>query len=163
MNCAVARKNARHVAVEDGKLFAVCDAQNRSCRVISDTRQGERILQARWKLSSALRHDLLRGFLQVARAAVIAKPGPETQYFIFRRCGKCVNVREMLHESFVVGNRGRNAGLLQHNFRQPDAIRIRGSAPRQITLKLTEPAQQLLAKCGEFAAVQHSAGTFSHS
>src|SRR5437016_2889771 len=78
VNCAETSKNTRHVAVEDSKFFAVCDAQNRSCRVISDTRQGERILQARWKLSSALRHDLLRGFLQVARAAVIAKSGPET-------------------------------------------------------------------------------------
>src|SRR5258708_4378182 len=38
-----------------------------------------------------------------------------------------------------------------------------GVATRQVTLKLAKPAQQLPAKCGEVTALQHSAGTFSHS
>ena len=35
--------------------------------------------------------------------------------------------------------------------------------PWQVTLKLTEPPEQLFAKCDEITTVQHSAGTFSHS
>ncbi len=110
-----------------------------------------------------LRDDLLRGFLQIARAAVIPEAGPEAQHFFLRRSGERVNVREALQKSFVVRNRRRNTGLLQHDFRKPDVIGIFRPPPRQVALELAKPTKQLFAKCGELAAVQHSAGTFSHS
>jgi hypothetical protein len=68
-----------------------------------------------------------------------------------------------MQESFVIWDRCRNARLLEHDLRKPDAIRILGMPPWQVTLKLTEPPEQLFAKCDEITTVQHSAGTFSHS
>src|SRR5258708_23666574 len=105
-----------------------------------------------------LRDDLLRGFLQIARAAVIPETGPESQHFFLRRRGERVNIRKVLKKSLVVRNRCRNASLLEHDFRKPDAIGIRGSAPWQVPLEFAKPSEQLSAKCGEFAGVQHSAG-----
>src|SRR5260370_34245250 len=103
------------------------------------------------------------GLLQIAGAAVIPETGPETQHFFLRRSGKSVNVGKALQKSFVVRNRSCNAGLLEHDFRQPNSVRVSCSAPRQIALEFAEPREQWFAKCGELAAVQHSDGTFSHS
>src|SRR6266446_4126630 len=102
-------------------------------------------------------------FATICCAAVIPEARPQPQHFFLRSSGKRVNVREALQKSFVVGDGGGHARLLQHNFRKPDAIRIFRASPRQVTLELAEPAQQLFAKCSELAAVQHDAGTFSHS
>src|SRR5260370_21177514 len=99
----------------------------------------------------------------VAVATVIHETSREAQPVFMPRSSERVNIRELLQKSFVVWNRGRNARLLQHDFRKPDAIGIPGAAPGQVTLELMEPAQQLFAKCGELAAVQHRAGTFSHT
>ena len=43
------------------------------------------------------------------------------------------------------GNDGADAGLLQHDLRNPDAIRIVGVAPGQIPLVLPIPAQNAAA------------------
>src|SRR5206468_3038633 len=123
----------------------------------------ERIFQPRRKFTAMFCNDMLSGFLQIASAAVIAEAGPEAQHFFLRRTGEGVNIRETLEKSLVVWNHGRNACLLQHDFREPDAIRIFRAPPRQVTLESAEPPKQLFTKCGEFAALQHSAGTFSHS
>src|SRR6266478_1744175 len=93
------------------------------------------------------RDDLLRGFLQMARATVIPETRPEEQHFLLRRSGERVNVREALQKSFVVRNGGGDAGLLEHDFRKPDAVGIFRSPPRQVSLELAKPAEQLFAKC----------------
>jgi hypothetical protein len=93
-------------------------------------------------LSSVFGDDLLRCFLQIACPAVITQAGPQAQDFLLRRGSECVNVREALQKSFVVGKRGGNARLLQHDFREPDAIGIFSASPRQITLKLAKPAKK---------------------
>src|SRR5881397_3975215 len=46
-------------------------------------------------------------------------------------------------ETFVIGNHRRDARLLQHDFREPDAVRVSRFAPRQFALELAEPAEQL--------------------
>src|SRR6266571_5061680 len=143
-NCAEAREDARDVAVEDRILFPKRDAENCRGGVVPDARQRENVFQAGWKLSTMFRDDLLSGFLQVARATVIPEAGPQAQHFFLRRSGERANVWKALQEIFVVRDHCRNARLLQHDFREPDAIGIFGAAPRQIALELMEPASSCL-------------------
>src|SRR2546430_15343376 len=86
------RKDACDVAVEHGEFFAEGDAQNRRGGVDSDAGQCEGVIQVRWKKSSVFRNDLLRPFLQVARAAVVPETRPEAQHFFLRRSGERVNM-----------------------------------------------------------------------
>src|SRR5213594_184394 len=109
---AMARQDARDIAVEDGMFFTEGNAQNRSCSVVSDAGQCESIIQPRWKFSAVLRDNFLCSLLQIARTAVIPEAGPEAQHLFLRRSSKRANVREALQKSFVVRNRGRNASLL---------------------------------------------------
>src|SRR5258707_9941607 len=109
-----------------------------------------------------LRDNLLRRLLQVARPAVVAKPGPQAQHFLLRRGGKGVNVRKALEKPLVVRNHRGDSRLLQHNFREPHAIRIARAPPRQVTLELPKPREQLFAKGGEFLSLKHGASGFSH-
>src|ERR1700730_7054353 len=51
----------------------------------------------------------------------------------------------------VVTDDGRNLGLLKHQFRHQDRIRIAGCAPRQWTAMVLKPRGQLRAKLRDFA------------
>src|SRR5262249_39171925 len=83
-----------------------------------------------------------------------------SKHLFLRSFSKHAHVREPLKKPLIVGNHRRNASLLQHDFRKPDAIRIFVLPPRQIALELTKPAQQLLAKFREFAPLQHDEAYF---
>ena len=62
------------------------------------------------------RRDLLCGLMQIARAGVIAKPGPQVENFVERRIGEIGHRREARHKAFKIGDNGRNLSLLQHHF-----------------------------------------------
>src|SRR5256885_17011048 len=86
----------------------------------------------------------------------MADARPKAKHFFPRSRVKRLDVWEALEESFVVGHRRSHARLLQHNFRQPNAIRILGVPPGQIALMLAKPSQQLLPKRSEPVTRQHS-------
>ena len=68
------------------------------------------------------------------------------QQFRFRRCGQRAKVGKPLKEPLIVRDDGSDAGLLQHNFRYPDAIRIGCLTPGQGALIGGEPAKQIAPK-----------------
>jgi hypothetical protein len=45
--------------------------------------------------------------------------------------------------------------LLEHDFRNPDAVRILRASPRQIALKLAKPSKQLPAQGFELTVLEH--------
>src|SRR5262249_17361618 len=71
---------------------------------------------------------------------------PRGQHLAFRRRGQRMNVRESLEEKPVVFEHGRDSRLLQHDFRNPDAVRVARFAPREIAAILVVPAQERAAK-----------------
>ncbi len=69
-------------------------------------------------------HDDFGSFLQVAGARVVAKPGPVMQYGVEARARQGLDIGKAFQEAFVVGNDRTHLGLLEHDLRHPDAIRI---------------------------------------
>ena len=67
-------------------------------------------------------------FVQIAGASVVAQPRPLLQHMIERRGGQRLHGRPALEEPLEIGRHRRHRGLLQHDFRQPDAIGIGGFA-----------------------------------
>ena len=90
--------------------------------------------------------DLLCRSLHSARAAVITEAAPDPEQILFRCSGQTIDTRESFQEPLVVGHDGRHAGLLQHDFRDPDAVGVFGAPPREIALVAAVPAQQGLSK-----------------
>lgn len=62
----------------------------------------------------------------------------------------------MLEEATVVGDGSSDAGLLQHNFGEPDAVRIFAAAPWQVSLELAEPGEKVFAEARQFASREHA-------
>src|SRR5437773_9933419 len=139
------------------------DAQNRRSWVIANSPQSQHLSPPRRKFASVFCDDLLRGLLQVARAAVITKAGPQPQHFLFRRSGERVEIGEAFEKPFVIGNPRGDTRLLQHDFRQPHAIRVARAAPGQVALEMAEPGKQVSAECGEVLSREHGASRDSRT
>ena len=70
------------------------------------------------------------GTVQVAGAAVVAKPLPEEQHILLGSRGQVRHAGKRAHETLEVGDYGRDLRLLQHDLADPDAIRVAVAAPR---------------------------------
>jgi len=89
-----------------------------------------------------LRHDLLRGFLQIADARVVAKSLPQLVDFGRRRFCGGFNRRQFTHPAGPERNDRLHLRLLEHNFRNPDRVRIARTPPREVAGIRGEPVQQ---------------------
>ena len=93
--------------------------------------------------------DFLSGFLEIARARVIAKASPEAKHFLRWSFGEGFDGRKTFQKALVVRNGSGDARLLQHDFREPNAVGIFVAAPGEITLELREPGEKIFAKAGK--------------
>ena len=100
-------------------------------------------------LAAVVAHDLHRGLLQVARARVVAEPGPFAQDVLFVGAGQRAHVGELHQEALIVRDDRVDLGLLQHRLREPDAIRITGVTPGQVALRALIPRDQLAPHGGD--------------
>src|ERR1700676_2243874 len=104
----------------------------------------------------------LRRTLQIPAAAVVAEARPQPQHFFLWCFRQPANIWEAFEKSLVEGNDRRNARLLQHDFRQPDAVRIFVQPPRQFPPVLAEPAQQSFPNFAKITPLGHREAPFSH-
>ena len=74
------------------------------------------------------RHNFGRR-MQIAGAGVIAKPGPGGQHLVLAGGGQRRHVGPEAEKFAVISGHRLHRGLLQHDFRQPDAIRIGAFSP----------------------------------
>src|SRR5438445_1308212 len=75
--------------------------------------------------------DLSSGPMQVARAGVVAEAAPEPQHLVLVRASERLHVWKAGDEAPVVGNDRRHLRLLQHHFREPDAVGVARVLPGQ--------------------------------
>ena len=68
------------------------------------------------------RDDRCAAAMQIARARVVAEPAPQRQHFIRAAPRRAPGYRENAEETLVIRDDRRDLRLLQHDFRQPDAI-----------------------------------------
>ena len=74
----------------------------------------------------------LRAAVQVARAAVVAEAAPQREHVVERRGGERAHVGKAGQEARVVVEHRRHLRLLQHDLRQPDAVRVAAALPGQV-------------------------------
>ena len=76
------------------------------------------------ELPAVLIHDLPRGVVQVARAAVVAEAGPQREYVVIGSGGEAFDIGKAGEEARVILQDGGDLRLLQHDFREPDAVGV---------------------------------------
>ena len=89
-----------------------------------------------------LRDDLLRGLLQISGAGVIAESFPKFVDFVRAGVRGGLDGGQFAHPALPVWNHSFDLRLLEHDFGNPDRVRIAGAAPRQVTRVVREPAEQ---------------------
>ena len=135
-------KHPEDIAVHCGHRNAKADGANGPGRVIPDAGQGADGVVIGWQLPAVLLTDDAGRLLQVAHPAVVAQPLPElVELFFFARRQRG-NVRQGGKEALIIGQRRRDAGLLQHDLAEPDVVGAGVGAERQDALVLVEPFQQ---------------------
>src|SRR6266540_1566006 len=108
---------------------------------------------ARWPdvaaLGRASQDDVLRmwaGLGYYSRARIIAEPGPHPQHVILRGAAERGDIRPARQKLLEIRPDRFDAGLLQHDFGQPDPIRIgplaRRRPPRQPAAVTVVPGEQ---------------------
>ena len=135
-------QHASHVAIHDGQRDVVRDRQDRARGVEPNAGNGERRLQRPWEAPRVLVAHVGRSAVQVARAMVVAQAGPGRDHVVLARAGQRVDVEEALDEGLVVGDDRLHGRLLQHHLRDPDAVRVAGPPPGQVTAVAPVPGEQ---------------------
>ncbi|EET44092.1 hypothetical protein NEISICOT_02044 [Neisseria sicca ATCC 29256] len=138
-----AAEYAFDVAVQNGFAAVEGKGANGGGGASAYAAEGFQVFALRRKRTAELFDDLLRGFVQIARAAVIAQTRPQRQHFVLRRGGKRLYGREFFQETRIVVQHGGNLRLLEHDFGKPDAIRVfdlpREVVPAVLFLPAEEP------------------------
>ena len=128
----MAREHALHIAVEDRGACAEGEGgDGRRGRAADAGQLREQVGVAR-EMAAVFGHQALRAGVQIARPAVIAKAAPQGEHFVDRGCGQGGEGRKTLEKARVIADHRGHLGLLEHDLRQPDAVRIAGVLPGQV-------------------------------
>jgi hypothetical protein len=136
------REHPYHIAIQNGFGLVESDAAYRSGGVPSDARQAQDFLKLFRKPPAVLFQDDARGLLHIPNARVIPKPFPELVNFLLLRSSEGGDVRQGAHPRLPISNDGFDPRLLEHDFRNPNRVRVTRSPPGQIARILREPTQQ---------------------
>src|SRR5262249_53222380 len=86
------------------------------------------------------------GSMEVASAAIVTEPRPQSQNFLLIGGRQIGDRGKRRQESLEVRHDRGHGRLLQHDFANPDAIRIAITPPRQDSLMLIKPSEEFTAK-----------------
>jgi len=92
--------------------------------------------------------DVLGGLVEVAGAGVETEALPVVQHLVPLGLGEGLYRRKRLQEAVIVVAHRVDARLLQHDFRDPDAVRVVRLAPGHRPLVRVVPVEQILTKRG---------------
>ena len=142
------REYAGYVAVHGHRRDAECQGCNGGGGVGPDPGQRLQLPNSPREASVPFRNDDLRGAVEIPRPAVVAEARPGVENFPLLGPSQCTNRRPSVEEGPVARHDRGSLGLLQHDFTQPDAVRVALAAPwappREITPMPLEPREQVV-------------------
>src|SRR5439155_21047349 len=121
-DAVAAREHALDVAVENRSAATEGERRDRRGARAPDARNLLDLVYRIRESAAVLGDELSSGPMQVARAGVVAEAAPEPQHLVLVRASERLHVGKAGHEALVVGNDRRHLRLLQHHFREPDAV-----------------------------------------
>ena len=120
------------IAIHDGHALRKTKRSHGSGSRSANARQRDQLGCSGRKLAIKPGHHVLGTLMQIARATVVAQTTPQAHDLVLGCCCQFGHSGKVLQELLVVGQYGAHLCLLQHDFRQPHAVRILGVLPRQM-------------------------------
>ena len=145
---AHAGKHAQNVAVHSRGADAESDGSNGAGGIIANAGQFPDFFLVGGHDAVIFLYQKARRFLQVACAAVIAKPFPKFEEFFLRRGGKVAHRGERGKKALVVGLDRLHARLLEHDLRDPDAVGVARFPPGQVARVGIVPTKERVDRFG---------------
>ncbi len=136
------------IAIQGGFVLTESHRGNGSGGIATHARQKRQIGSGAGHLPTSF-PDLSGGAPQIARPAVIAQTFPERQNLLFAGGSQRFQGGEARHPALKIGADRVHLGLLQHDLRDPDRIRVWMAAPGQSPGVHGVPGQQFF---GQFSA-----------
>ena len=118
------------------------NAGDRPGRISANAGQFQNFLIRRGERPAVLVHNELRRPVQVPGAAVITQPLPELQNLLDGGGGQRFHRRAGLQKTGVVALDRFHPGLLEHDLRKPDAVRVGCTPPGKIPAVFIVPVKQ---------------------
>ncbi|SOZ15051.1 conserved hypothetical protein [Cupriavidus taiwanensis] len=160
MDAEAAREHALDVAVQDWRAHPRAEGGDGRRGGAADARQRDQHRGIRGEAAAVLADHLHGAAVQVARARVIAQPGPQRHHLVGRRGRQVLHRGQLRDEALEVVDHRADLGLLQHDLGQPDAVRIAGVLPRQVVpAVLALPCDDARAEVGRHAEVVRQSGS----
>ena len=119
------------VAIQNGGALAKAKRGNGRRGGSANARQTLQIHRVLGKDAAKTSHHLDGAAVQIARAAVVTQPTPQTQHLVLRRAGQGCHIRKLLEKTGEIIQHRAHLRLLQHDLGQPHTVRIAGVLPRQ--------------------------------
>ena len=140
------RHHALDIAVHRHGSDVEGDRADRRRRVRPDPRQFAQAFLGIGKHPAMVAQHRHCAGMQIARARIIAEPGPHPQHVVLRGAAERGDIRPARQKLLEIRPDRFDAGLLQHDFGQPDPIRIgplaRRRPPRQPAAMAVVPVEQ---------------------
>ena len=144
-----AAEHPPHVAIHDGDALTKAEGRNGRRRRWPDARQLLQGNRVDMEAASVRVPNHLGKTVQVACSAVVAKPTPEGQHLVELRIGQRHHRRKPRQEALVVTQDRADLRLLQHDLRQPNAVRVARLLPRQVVPALRAlPGHEAIRQVG---------------
>ena len=112
----------------------------------ASVRKRQHLVILLWKHTVILRYDLLGSLFQIPHPAVVAKTFPELMQKRVVTGSQSLHIRERLEKTGIVTLHCLHPGLLQHDLRDPDMVRLPVRAPGQFPAIFQIPRQQKLGQ-----------------
>jgi len=136
------------VRVDRAHVATVRDARDGGGRIPTDARQALELVGIRREASVHAPHDLACRRMEIAGAGVVAEARPRVAHLGRPRGGQRLDARIPTEKSSVVLLDPDDLGLLEHDFRDENAIRVTSLTPREGPLVARVPGEEATPKSG---------------
>ena len=141
-NAKHAGQDADHVAIEDGQARVVCDGEHGTHGIAAEAGQAAQRGRVTGHDAAVGLDDGARGAMQVLGPPVEAESTPGREDFVVVRRSEGGDRGEAGEETLVVALDRVDLRLLEHDFADPDRVRIARAPPGQTARRLGEPGQE---------------------
>ena len=141
-----AGQHASQVSVDRRLRQSKGDGGHRRRRIGPDARQPAQQIDVRRKPAAVLLRHHPGRFQKVSGPGIIAKAFPQLQDLFLRSLRQGADIREPPKKALIITLGRHRPGLLQHDFTEPDPVRVLRSPEGQHPLILVVPIQHQLRK-----------------
>src|SRR5699024_3413650 len=130
-----------HIPVHSSKQIIEGNALHGSPDIRPDAFEAEKGIGIVWYRRIICTLHLFHCGMEIAYPVIIAETFPVLQQTSLIRISQSVKIRVISYEFFKIGYNINNLGLLEHDFTEPDVVRIARPPPWQVSFICLVPCE----------------------